>query len=1228
MSEPKLRVGQKVEVAGKNIRGEVAYIGMTTFAAGKWAGVVLTEPKGKNNGTIQGTAYFTCPENHGMFVRPTQLVPLDDAGNPIQEAAEEKPQRSRLSSSRVSLAGSRQSLSGSRTQLSSTPSERTTPSQSTTDLSKKAERRTMNSPPESVMPVSSKRESFVETGFLETLKPQFTPGHPITSPALTTQHSVEEKINLLQLQQENEDLRNQIRDLTEKLDTLKQRRTEDKERFREFEKMQTQFEQMQEFKLRIMEAQSQLQRELQRARQETKDAIDEKNRHAEEMSELAENVELITLDKEMAEEKADFLNSELDAAKERIEELTLDLQIIKAEMENRIGEGGITDVTSSSIGTGGGAGVVAAGGEHSFKITQLTQQNERLRDALVKMRDLSAHERHELQKMTKELETKTSEVNELQQTKEKLSIKIDELETQLIDLHEQVDAALGADEMVEQLAEKKMELEDKVKLLEEEIRELEALEEVHEQLVESSHENEMDLREELDMVQAAKREMQREKDAAIETILDRDQTILKFRDLVHKLNEQITELRDRASNAQGSKIDTNKSNANQIVEAIDFKQMFAESKAYTRAIDLQLRQIELSQATEHVRLLTSFMPSTFMSRGGDYDAIQINLLISRIISKTEIIVGQARERFPAVGTIERNAVVQGHTVQQFAFKSRLLYHIYNLTSVMHQFLFGLNSCTPDLLLKAGQSLPEMLAQEKVIDGIVELLKANQLDENSSTDNLEKAVLFFNAIYSVLFGAEANLLNETQLVRDSVSSIQSACDSITTDSAMIQSVIKGGDETSESGLLLQYALQNADSIRQQLKLIKRRLPQDSSVIRCGLSDKTILTIRQTNEQLGKVMNTLFNASKSILHSISSTAAEATDISSVTVPNTKIMDLLAIACEKVYEQDDRGPSQNLKTALSATNTDIAQLAQYLLDNEYEILSVTSTAKQDKPQPPITLRAQFVKKQMEETKALKATVENREADIRQLKVDLKLKVQELSDMQYRKDLAEKKVSVIQQEFEKTSEKLQRQRDDIAEQLKKKEKEYEEGMNHLQKDIDSLESERHHLRENLKAHSTKKGDVKQPITFDTASSTPFVAQELSILKKALQDERAERIRIQATEMEKILKNLKPIHVPQPKDNRINELERDLIKVKHDYIISLANGSKIPKGNTSQTNISKLLYDQQNKQRQLREEIKARVEQLSTEVVHEYLRRKPHRAIKGDFATFPTNELTRTLIA
>lgn len=59
MSEKSLKVGQRVEVTGKDVRGQIAYVGMTSFAAGKWIGVILDEPKGKNNGTIKGTTYFT-----------------------------------------------------------------------------------------------------------------------------------------------------------------------------------------------------------------------------------------------------------------------------------------------------------------------------------------------------------------------------------------------------------------------------------------------------------------------------------------------------------------------------------------------------------------------------------------------------------------------------------------------------------------------------------------------------------------------------------------------------------------------------------------------------------------------------------------------------------------------------------------------------------------------------------------------------------------------------------------------------------------------------------------------------------------------------------------------------------------------------------------------------------------------------------------------------------------
>ena len=50
------------------------------------------------------------------------------------------------------------------------------------------------------------------------------------------------------------------------------------------------------------------------------------------MSELSETVEMATLDKEMAEERAEALQLELDSCKERIEELQLDVDIIRAEM--------------------------------------------------------------------------------------------------------------------------------------------------------------------------------------------------------------------------------------------------------------------------------------------------------------------------------------------------------------------------------------------------------------------------------------------------------------------------------------------------------------------------------------------------------------------------------------------------------------------------------------------------------------------------------------------------------------------------------------------------------------------------------------------------------------------------------------------------------------------------------------------------------------------------------
>ncbi|ORZ17985.1 CAP Gly-rich domain-containing protein, partial [Absidia repens] len=65
-------IGARVLVHGEN-SGIVRYLGTTHFQKGRWIGVELDDPKGKNTGLVQGKRYFDCKPQHGVFVRPTQV---------------------------------------------------------------------------------------------------------------------------------------------------------------------------------------------------------------------------------------------------------------------------------------------------------------------------------------------------------------------------------------------------------------------------------------------------------------------------------------------------------------------------------------------------------------------------------------------------------------------------------------------------------------------------------------------------------------------------------------------------------------------------------------------------------------------------------------------------------------------------------------------------------------------------------------------------------------------------------------------------------------------------------------------------------------------------------------------------------------------------------------------------------------------------------------------------
>ena len=86
-----VRIGSSV-ILKRLGRGVVRFLGETEFGTGGgvWAGVELRLPVGRNNGSVRGKTYFSCPEGHGVFVRPKTLLQDKDESEKKEELEEEE----------------------------------------------------------------------------------------------------------------------------------------------------------------------------------------------------------------------------------------------------------------------------------------------------------------------------------------------------------------------------------------------------------------------------------------------------------------------------------------------------------------------------------------------------------------------------------------------------------------------------------------------------------------------------------------------------------------------------------------------------------------------------------------------------------------------------------------------------------------------------------------------------------------------------------------------------------------------------------------------------------------------------------------------------------------------------------------------------------------------------------------------------------------------------------
>lgn len=175
-------------------------------------------------------------------------------------------------------------------------------------------------------------------------------------------------------------------------------------------------------------------------------------------------------------------------------------------------------------------------------------------------------------------------------------------------------------------------------------------------------------------------------------------------------------------------------------------------------------------------------------------------------------------------------------------------------------------------------------------------------------------------------------------------------------------------------------------------------------------------------------------------------------------------------------------------------------------------------------------------------------KESDIKELRRVLKEKQEQYSEMNIRKELAEKKLGNVNKDYELTIEKLQRKLEEAHNTFKRKEKEFEETLDHLQTDIDSLESEKGEMKEKLKLFTKKNTELKTATSSQLSSlqpslgpnlpavvkDSPLLLQEIESLKKMFHLERNIRTELETQQMLETLNSLKPLPLFKEKSDPV----------------------------------------------------------------------------------------------
>lgn len=329
----------------------------------------------------------------------------------------------------------------------------------------------------------------------------------------------------------------------------------------------------------------------------------------------------------------------------------------------------------------------------------------------------------------KTLEQENYELEEIRLQYEKAMEKLTDTEALVEDLKMQLDDALGAEDLVDQLTEKNLNLTEKMDELSATVDDLEALKELADELEENHMETEKQLQAEIDHRDMLLREQLERLRANEETTADYEATIQQFRELVVLLQNDLEEFKSKEQTEQSEK--KTLSSQSQAMMSLNFQLQTTVMKAQAKAIDIELRKLEASQANERLNMIQPYLPESFFKT--ENDPISCLLLFKRMEFKAGLIVKHLDQNYPISEKIMDNVTENLVTICEMKQRAGWL------SSLATRFQTYIKNCDVSTFSKMGKVYHDLIGVERRLNAIVELFRTDQVNEVHCLTELQRVI---------------------------------------------------------------------------------------------------------------------------------------------------------------------------------------------------------------------------------------------------------------------------------------------------------------------------------------------------------------------------------------------------------------------------------------------------------------------------------------------------------